>query len=120
MRRNAFLLAVVSCAILFISTPTRAPAAPSAASRALDSVLPELNFAGVTLNDALDFIRDTSGMSMHVNWPALEAAGVSKDTQINIRLNRVSTRKALSLTLSEAGAGTALAFYVDDGVLEVT
>src|SRR6185295_11245863 len=97
--------------ILFISTPARAPAAPSAATRALDMVLPQLNFAGVTLSDALDFIRDVSGASMHVNWPALEAVGVSKETQINMQLSRVSTRKALSLTLSEAGAGTALAFY---------
>jgi hypothetical protein len=88
--------------------------------QALNMVLPELNFTGVTLADAIDFMRDVSGANMHVNWPALEAAGIGKDTTINLRLRNVSLRKVLQLTLREAGAGDLLSFYIDDGIIEIT
>ena len=67
--------------------------------------MPSLNLAGVTLNDAIDFLRDISNANFHVNWPALEAIGVSKQTPVNIRLRNVSMRKVLTLLLSESDAG---------------
>ena len=82
--------------------------------------MPSLNLTGVTLSDALEFIRDVSAANVHVNWNALEAAGVAKDTPINIRLQRVSMRKVLNLLLSESESGAPLTFYVDDGVIEIT
>ncbi len=94
---------------------------PSASARhALNVMTPDLNLTGVTLNDALEFIRDVATTNVHVNWPALEAAGVSKETPVNIRLHRVALRKVLGLLLAESSSGAPLTFYVDDGVVEVT
>ena len=95
---------------------------PAAAQRnaALDQRLPEMKFTGVTLGDAIDFLRDAGGVNIHVNWKALEEHNVTPDTPVNVRLRSVSVRKVLTLLLSEAGGGDALTFYVDEGVVEVT
>src|SRR5438132_313815 len=91
-----------------------------AAKRALNTSLPTLNFAGVAFGDAIDFLRDVSGANIHVDWRALETAGVGKDAVVNMRLRSVSMRKVLSLLCNEAGGGTLLTFYTDDGVIEIT
>ncbi len=87
---------------------------------ALNMTLPDLNFTGVTLSDAIDFMRDVSGANIHVNWQALEGAGIGKDTLVNLRLRNVPLRKVLELTLREAGSGDMLTFYVDADLIEVT
>ena len=83
-------------------------------------VLPATNLDNVSVNDAIDFLRDVSGANIHVNWRALEEVGVGKDAQVNVRLRSVNLRKVLDLVLEEAGGGTALTYYVDQGVIEVT
>lgn len=107
----ASVLVVFGLASLSSATKPRA---------ALNMVLPDLNFTGVTLSDAMDFIRDVSGANVHINWQALEAVGIGKDTTINLRLRNVPLRKVLQLTLREAGAGDLLTFYVDADIIEVT
>ena len=79
-----------------------------------------MKFTGVTFGEAIDFLRDVSNLNMHVNWKALEEQNVTRDTPINIRLRAVSMRKVLNLLLSEASGGDSLAWYVDQGVVEIT
>lgn len=106
------------------TVPRVSPAASTSASRArrsvLDQVIPDVKFTNVALKDALEFLRDVTGANIHVNWKAIEAAGVSQDINVNMRLREVQFRKALGLLLNEAGAGTALTYYFDQNVLEVT
>ena len=105
-----------------LHSPVHAAASPNAQVRtSLNRVMPAIDFRGIPLKDAIDFLRDVSGANIHVNWRALEAAGVTPDTTINVKLRQVSLRKVMTLILNEAAAGnTALTFYVDDGVVEVT
>src|SRR5262249_10924303 len=86
----------------------------------LNQRLPELKFTGVSLSDAVDFLRDVSSANIHVNWRALEEQGIGKDTQVNLRARGVTLQKALDLVLSEAGAGDKLAYDIDQGVIEIT
>jgi hypothetical protein len=117
MRHTPLILsAALGLSLLFNSA---APAA-GVVSRQLSQRVPELRFQGVTLSDAIDFLRDVSGANITVNWKALEGAGVSRDTPVNIHLRAVSMRKALDLLLSQAGGGDQLTFDVDQGVIEVT
>lgn len=88
-------------------------------TRALSSIVPEVRFDGVPLGDAIEFLRDITGANLHVNWRALEAVAVSRDTAITMRLRRVPMRKALKTMLNEAAPGM-LAFYVEDNVIHVT
>ncbi len=96
-------------------------AGPNAQTRAMmDRTLPAINFANVSLKDAIEFMRDVSGANIHPNWKAIEAAGVTQDTQINLRLRQVSLRKVLNMVLSEASGGGTLSWYIEDGVIEIT
>jgi hypothetical protein len=102
---------------LFVASSHASAQAPRAA---MGRTVPDLNFTGVTLADAIEFLRDVSGANIHVNWQAIEAVGVGKDTQINLHLRNIPLRKVLQLILREAGSGDLLTFYIDDGIIEVT
>jgi len=114
MRRSPSILAIVLAGFL---SSTALAAKPRAA---LNTVLPDLNFAGITLSEALDFLRDVTGTNLHVNWRALEGIGVGRDTALNLRMRNIPMRTVLKLVLSEAGSGDLLAYYVDGDVIEVT
>jgi hypothetical protein len=101
--------------------PVGCAADSSVSTRAtLSRNLPQINISGVTFKEAIDFLRDVSGLNLHVNWKAIEAAGVLPDTPINLKLRDVPMRKVLTLVLNEAAGGVGLAFYLDDGVVEIT
>jgi uncharacterized membrane protein YgcG len=101
-----------------------ASAAPgrTGVSRAqLSRTLPELKFDGIAFSEAVDFLRDITAANLVVNWRALEGAGVTKDTIVNLKVRGVSLRKALSLLLAEAGgADGAITYTIDEGVIEIT
>jgi hypothetical protein len=118
LRKSIFGLALV-CLIL-LSPLAMASGLNLQTRSALDRNLPQMNFTGVALKDAIDFLRDVSGLNIHVNWKALEVAGVAADTPINVKLRDVSIRKVLTLVLNEASGGVGLTFYADDGVVEIT
>lgn len=117
MRRTPLILAIALGMSLSFCGGARAA---GVVSRQLNQRMPELKFQGVTLSDAIDFLRDVSGANITVNWKALEGAGVSRDASVNLHLRGVSMRKALDLLLNEAGGGDQLTFDVDQGVIEIT
>jgi len=82
--------------------------------------LPAAKLDDVPLSDAIDFLRDIAGVNVTVDWKALEAANISKDTQINLNLHDISAAKVLSLILPHAGPGDLLTYYVDQDVIEIT
>lgn len=105
------------------SAAAAAAAAPGkGVSRAsLARTLPELKFDGVAFSEAIDFLRDITAANLTVNWRALEGAGVTKDTVVNLKVRGVTLRKALSLLLAEAGgADGAITYTVEEGVIEIT
>lgn len=104
-------------ALITASSPT-AQARTTGASMA--RTLPEMKFDGVALAECIDFLRDITSANIVVNWKALESAGVTKETLVNLKLRNVSLRKALTLILSEAGGGDGITYLLDDGVIEIT
>jgi hypothetical protein len=114
MRRAACFLIVLLCPVMFAR-------GESSARLSLDRETPAIKLDSVAFKDALDFVQDLSGANFHVNWAALQAAGVTKDAVIDLHIRGVPLRKALNLILSEAAAGNAvLTYYVDDNVIEIT
>jgi hypothetical protein len=120
MRRT--VAAVVVAAALLLLIGHAPPARAQSANVSLNRILPQVNFAGVALSDAIDYLRDVTGANIHVDWKTLEAAGVDKGVQVNMRLRSVPIRKVLNLLLNEAGGqgGALLTWYADEGVIEVT
>jgi hypothetical protein len=121
MVRRSIPGAVVVFLLMLCGSAFAAKSGANAQTRAqLDRVLPAVNFTNVTLKDAIDFLRDVSGSNIHVNWKALETAGITQDATINVKLRQVGLHKVLRLLLSEASGGSGLTFFIDDGVIEIT
>jgi hypothetical protein len=111
-------VALASLGLTFALSASSASA--GVATRELATSVPELRFQGVTFGDAIDFIRDVSGANISVNWKAIEATGVTRDSQVNMHLNGVRMRKALEMLLTEVAGGDTLTYVVDQGVIEIT
>jgi type II secretory pathway component GspD/PulD (secretin) len=109
---------LIAVALLLLTT--RSFAAEPSARQSLGSTLPEVKFDNVSLSDAIDFVHDITNVNIHVDWKSLEAAGIGKDTTVNIRLRGVPMRKVLTTILSEAGSGNLLTYYIDQNVIEIT
>ncbi len=86
----------------------------------LDKVLPETNFEGQTLADAIGFLSDATGANIVVDTRTLDAAGVDRTTPINLRFRNVKVSKALSEILTIVGGQTKLGYNIDQGVITVS
>lgn len=83
----------------------------------------QVNFEGIQLGLVIDYLRNITGLNFYVNWPALEAAGVSQDTPINLQLSNVPAEQALKLVLQQAGAsafGEQIGYSVIDGIVQIS
>jgi general secretion pathway protein D len=85
----------------------------------LDRRLPTIQLPQVALTDAIDFLRDTTGANILVNWKALEAASIDKQTPVTVSLHDVKFSKVLDIILSQAGGGK-LDRTIDDGVIYIS
>jgi len=85
----------------------------------------ELRFNQHEVRDAIEFFREAFKINVHVEWKALEAAGLSKTTPITLDLRDVTFERALKVVLAElsgsvAGADAELLYAVDEGVLVIS
>ena len=80
-----------------------------------------LDLEKVPLKDAVDALRHATGRDIFVNWRALEAAGVSRETKVSIVLAKTTVGQAIQLLLDvAAGARDKLGAVVDDGVITIS
>jgi hypothetical protein len=115
MRRLS--LALVALLVLTVASARGQSDVPAAA--ALSRTLPDVRFDAITLEDAMEFLRDASGANLHVNWRALETAAIDRNTTVTVQLRRVPLKKVLKTVLNEAAPGM-LAWYVEQNVIHVT
>jgi len=95
--------------------------ATASSHRALDRPLPEVRFNATPLSDVLDFLADATNSNMSVDWKALDAAHIAKDTPVTLRMSaQVPLHKVLSMVLNQAAGSGVLTFFVDEGVIEIT
>jgi beta-lactamase regulating signal transducer with metallopeptidase domain len=107
-------------ALVSANAADRRSAGAAAVQALLDHRLPEVKFDAVGFSDVIDFLRDVTGANVYVNWRTLEAAGVSKNVPVSIRLRDVTFAKALRTILEDAGGEVALDYSVDDGTLTIS
>ncbi len=96
--RTAIVAAVMAVSmgmpfsVAMLSAQTSPPPSNKASSdqllkRALDRPLPEIRFSGSSLSDCIDFLSDATSVNIVVDWKALEAVKVTKDTPVTLRLS---------------------------------
>jgi hypothetical protein len=102
--------------------PVPKPAVSPDAARArvvVNRRVGKVDFQRVALSDVFDFLRDSTGVNLYVNWPALEAAGVDPSAPVSLKLSGVKVSVMLNLTLKQVG-NDQLDWYIADNVLYVT
>src|SRR5947207_2471054 len=95
--------------------------ADKAAKAALQHRIANLDFTDTSLKDAIGFLQAVSGANIHVNWRAIDRAGIDPRTKLNMHLRDVSMEKALNLVLNDSGNSEGeLAWGLDSGVIEIS
>ncbi|HZZ44419.1 MAG TPA: hypothetical protein VFE58_15900 [Tepidisphaeraceae bacterium] len=119
MKLSILSLAVLCIAntLTFAEAPLQPPANIKPAPSILNRPISDFNLDKTSLSDALDYLRDTASVNMHVNWNALQIAGITKDTPVSLQVKNITLRKALTLLLADTSPAT---WYIDQGVIEVT
>ena len=69
----------------------------------LDRKLPEVHFEGVGFADAVDFLRDVSGIQLFVDWKRLEEAKVGRETLVTMNVKNIKTSDAVKQLLAHVG-----------------
>jgi general secretion pathway protein D len=105
---------------LVTGTTSESPADRQVRQR-LKMIVPKLAFNDIPLENVIQFLRDTSGASIYVNWQALQNVTIQKDTKVNVTLENVSFEKALRVILEDVGGANAqLTWVLDDGVITIS
>jgi beta-lactamase regulating signal transducer with metallopeptidase domain len=88
---------------------------------ALQRVVPELRFEGVTFGDVVQFIRDICKVNIVVESKMLEAAGIDRSAPVTMNLRRITLEQALEHLLKDIGGGTVLLDYmIDKGAIVIS
>ncbi len=96
-------------------------AANRTARERLEEPLKEITAEQQGLEKVFNFLRDNTNTNIFVNWKALEAAGIDRNTPVSISLREIPFRKALTTILAEVGGGTAnLGYTIDDGIITIS
>jgi general secretion pathway protein D len=86
----------------------------------LQRVLPTVTFDAAEFENAIEYLREYADLNIHVNWDALELEGILRSKEVNLRLNNVTTEKALKVILDDVGGVVPLSYVIDDGVVTIS
>jgi hypothetical protein len=99
--------------------PTTRPLDP--VRQRLDQVIPGVNVTKMPLSKVLEYIGEASGVNLHVDWGALEAAGIAPDTPVTLNLQQLPASQVLTRVLRDVGGGNILLRYrIEDGIVDVS
>lgn len=88
------------------------------------SKIVSLNNDNLKLNQVIAFIRDTTGVNMAVNWPALELVGIDQDSLVTISLTRIPADQLMRLVLDQVSADAfdddKAGFRIDHGIVKIS
>ena len=117
--RRILSIAALSFTLSVVTLADPSPAPELTTKQLLNSRVSIIDFNQIALADALEYLRDTTGMNIFVNWAALESIGVDQSTPITVKLRQIGVRKLLDLMLNSASPGQ-LSWFVDDNVIHIT
>ena len=85
----------------------------------LKKPIPQIDFNGVGLSDAVDYIRDAAKIDILVEWVALEQVGITRDAPVTLRLREPASADAVLSLMFRAMGGT-LQHEIDKGVVVIS
>jgi hypothetical protein len=121
--------AAAAAAVCFLFSATASLlAAPGAATRPttspsgddFDPIVSFVDFRGVTLEEAVDQLRDITRVNIVVRWQSLEAAGVRRTARVEFRVTNLSLKQLLVLAAELAsGRNVEMSAETDNDVVVV-
>jgi hypothetical protein len=93
------------------------PPADRAATKKLGNAVSAQFDANFLLN-VIDYLRNTSGLNIFVDWASVEAAGIDRTKPITLQLDKTPTSTALDQVLQAAG-GDKLQWTVEGNVVVI-
>lgn len=108
-------------ATLVVGEPAKQPVAQEA-ERKLNQIVPEVNLDNVTLEQAVEQLRDGAKANILPDWNALEALGLDRNAKVKFRLWDVSLSTALNVLFQTAGHIDAydIAIRADAGIIRIS
>lgn len=108
-------------------SPTPIPSNEEAANRAARAQLKtivSLHKDCLTMDQAIRFLRDTTGANVAVNWPALELVGIDQDALLSCQLSRVPAHVYLKFVLDQISADAfddeRACFRIREGIVKIS
>jgi beta-lactamase regulating signal transducer with metallopeptidase domain len=95
-------------------------AANDRTARKLKKTIDKVDFQGTGLADVFDFIRDIAAVDVMVEWRTLEAAGITRDAPVTLRLREPASVEAVLTLMFRSIGDPPLKFELDKGVVVVT
>lgn len=93
------------------------------AHKQLDKII-SLNNDHLTLGQVINYLRDTTGANIAVNWPALELAGLDQDSLVSVSLKKVRAEQLLRYTLDYVSADAfdtdKAGYAIGEGVVKIS
>jgi len=96
------------------------PPIPANVAPLYDTPVPAFHFSNTPLGSAIDQLRQASGVSIFVNWRALQAAAVNKDTLVNGDIPASRLADSLKILLTRFGTYKQLDFEGDAEVITIS
>lgn len=79
-----------------------------------------IDFQANQFANVIEYLRNVTGANFFVQWNAMEAAGITRDTPVTMQLQSVAAEKALTLILDEVGGNLVpLGYTIDDGIVVI-
>lgn len=82
--------------------------------------IPATMFSNTPLMSAIDRLRDSSGVTILVNWSALETAGINKDERVTGVLPPSRLADTLQSLISSVNTRVPLAFKIDERAITIS
>ena len=114
------LIGVLVVSALAVASHAAEPAADRVVQAKLRTRVQKLDFDRIELGDVIQFLRDVTGINIHVKWNSLADVGVKSATPVTLHLKDVTIEKVLRLILADLGQTKPLDYAIADGILTVS
>jgi hypothetical protein len=78
-------------------------------------------FNETPLETVIEYFREMTDLNFHVNWKALEAIGVTRNTPVSMQVRHIGADRALDLVVDQLTTGEdrlrKVYWYVEDGIV---
>ena len=114
------VLVAVMC-LAFGCAPETTIQADGGVQKQLDAKIAHVGLEDMGLEQVFEFIGETSGVNVHVRWPAMAVVGVKPTDTVTVQLSNTTARGILEDVLNTINGGNAkLGYVINEDVVTIS